>query len=58
VIAEGVEEAAQLQRLRDLGCGQAQGFLLARPMAAAELEARCRREQLAIAPGAAVAGAA
>ena len=40
VIAEGVEEEAQLRRLRELGCRYAQGFLLARPMPAGELEAR------------------
>jgi len=32
VIAEGVETAAQLQRLVELGCGSAQGFYLARPL--------------------------
>jgi diguanylate cyclase (GGDEF)-like protein len=31
VVAEGVETAEQLQRLRTLGCEQAQGFLFARP---------------------------
>ena len=39
VVAEGVEEEAQLRRLRELGCRYAQGFLLARPMPAAGLEA-------------------
>lgn len=42
VIAEGVEDETQLQRLRELGCEQAQGFLLARPMPALELEAAIR----------------
>ena len=42
VIAEGVEEEAQLERLRELGCRYAQGFLLARPMPAGQLEARYR----------------
>ncbi|MEB3352161.1 MAG: EAL domain-containing protein [Cyanobacteriota bacterium] len=31
VIAEGIETAGQLQRLRELGCGYGQGFLLGRP---------------------------
>ena len=31
VIAEGVENIAQLTRLRELGCSYAQGFLLGRP---------------------------
>ncbi len=33
VIAEGVETAAQLQRLRDLGCVHVQGYLTGRPSA-------------------------
>lgn len=32
VIAEGVETAQQLQRLHELGCDRAQGYLLGRPM--------------------------
>jgi len=31
VVAEGVEDMAQLEFLRDIGCEQAQGYLLARP---------------------------
>lgn len=34
VIAEGVEETDQLEQLRRIGCHQAQGYLLARPMPA------------------------
>ncbi|MFN4238012.1 MAG: EAL domain-containing protein [Vogesella sp.] len=37
VIAEGVEEAAQLAMLQDMGCDQAQGFHLYRPLPAGEL---------------------
>jgi PAS domain S-box-containing protein/diguanylate cyclase (GGDEF)-like protein len=37
VVAEGVETPAQLGALRGLGCGFAQGFLLARPMRLADL---------------------
>jgi diguanylate cyclase (GGDEF)-like protein len=33
-VAEGVESAAQLQALKDLGCDDAQGFLLGRPLPA------------------------
>lgn len=37
--AEGVETPAQLETLRALGCTDAQGYLLARPMAASDLPA-------------------
>lgn len=37
VIAEGVETAEQLELLRRLGCDQAQGFHLGRPIPADEL---------------------
>jgi EAL domain-containing protein (putative c-di-GMP-specific phosphodiesterase class I) len=36
VVAEGVEQEAQLEQLRDLGCQAVQGFLLARPLHAEE----------------------
>ena len=38
VVAEGVEEASQVEQLRALGCSFAQGFFFARPMPAGELE--------------------
>ncbi|MES9963531.1 MAG: bifunctional diguanylate cyclase/phosphodiesterase [Candidatus Sedimenticola sp. 20ELBAFRAG] len=37
IIAEGVEEAEQLQWLDNVGCPLAQGYLIARPMPAGEL---------------------
>jgi diguanylate cyclase (GGDEF)-like protein len=37
-VAEGVETEAQLEAMRELGCDAAQGFLLARPAPAEELE--------------------
>lgn len=40
VVAEGIERADQLAFLRDHGCHQAQGFLIARPMPADALERR------------------
>jgi diguanylate cyclase (GGDEF)-like protein/PAS domain S-box-containing protein len=42
VVAEGVEEAAQLDKLTALGCDFAQGFLFAQPMPPAKLEALLR----------------
>jgi EAL domain-containing protein (putative c-di-GMP-specific phosphodiesterase class I) len=36
-IAEGIETAVQLERLRDLGCDLGQGFLLGRPLDAAAI---------------------
>lgn len=39
VIAEGVEEPAQLAWLRAHGCGLAQGYLLGRPAPAPDLAA-------------------
>jgi diguanylate cyclase (GGDEF)-like protein len=38
VIAEGVETEQQLQTLRELGCQQAQGFLLGHPLPAADTQ--------------------
>ncbi len=38
VTAEGIERTGQLEWLRARGCNEAQGFLLARPLAAASLE--------------------
>ncbi|MEO7208290.1 MAG: EAL domain-containing protein [Steroidobacteraceae bacterium] len=38
VIAEGVETEEQLRMLTDLGCPQAQGYLLGRPMAAEQVQ--------------------
>ncbi|HEY4366789.1 MAG TPA: EAL domain-containing protein [Steroidobacteraceae bacterium] len=40
VTAEGVERAGQLEWLRARGCHEVQGFLLSRPVSAADLEAR------------------
>jgi diguanylate cyclase (GGDEF)-like protein/PAS domain S-box-containing protein len=42
VVAEGVETDAQLDFLRRLGCDGAQGYLIGRPMPAAQLQRRLR----------------
>jgi EAL domain-containing protein (putative c-di-GMP-specific phosphodiesterase class I) len=44
VVAEGVETVAQLARLRAIGCDEAQGFLLGRPIPAADLVALLRSD--------------
>ncbi|MEI2415793.1 EAL domain-containing protein [Orrella sp. JC864] len=38
VVAEGVETATQMEKLRSLHCDQVQGFLLARPLPVGEFE--------------------
>ncbi|PWS35519.1 diguanylate cyclase [Falsiroseomonas bella] len=45
VVAEGVERRGQLQALAELGCDQAQGFLLSRPLAAEALPALIARRR-------------
>ena len=39
VVAEGIETPGQLAQLRKLDCGYAQGFLLARPLSVAQVDA-------------------
>jgi diguanylate cyclase (GGDEF)-like protein len=53
IVAEGIEEPAQLLHLRRLGCELGQGFLFARPMPAAEIA-----RHFASPPEAAAAGVA
>ncbi len=49
VVAEGVESAEQLAYVRAEGCDEVQGFHLARPMSAADLQAFLERNQTAAA---------
>ena len=43
IVAEGVEDEAQLRRLADLGCDYAQGYLISRPQPARELDSLLQR---------------
>ncbi len=56
VTAEGVEETAQVAILRQLGCDQLQGYLLSRPVAAADLEKLLLRRNLLDQPDVALLG--
>jgi diguanylate cyclase (GGDEF)-like protein/PAS domain S-box-containing protein len=38
IVAEGVERRAQLERLREFGCDEVQGYLLMRPVSVEQLE--------------------
>jgi diguanylate cyclase (GGDEF)-like protein/PAS domain S-box-containing protein len=40
VVAEGIEEPVQAERLRELGCTLGQGYLFSRPVGEEEIEAR------------------
>lgn len=42
VVAEGVEDAATLEMLREIGCDEAQGYHIARPLPAAQATMRLR----------------
>jgi diguanylate cyclase (GGDEF)-like protein len=44
VVAEGIEDGATLDLLRDLGCDLAQGYLISKPMPASELAFRATSE--------------
>jgi EAL domain-containing protein (putative c-di-GMP-specific phosphodiesterase class I) len=56
VVAEGVETAEQLERLRELGCDEVQGFLFSRPLPAAEFERLLESSWCTPSPGLTVAG--
>ena len=43
LVVEGVEQEAQLQTVRDLGCRHVQGFYFSRPISPADCEALDRR---------------
>jgi diguanylate cyclase (GGDEF)-like protein len=52
VVAEGIEQPHQLAALREMGCGYGQGFLVARPMAAPNVEALIRTSDVSPGPAA------
>ncbi|MDH5612835.1 MAG: bifunctional diguanylate cyclase/phosphodiesterase [Gammaproteobacteria bacterium] len=45
VVAEGIEDLPTLQKLEELGCDNVQGYYLARPMPANELEKWCAESE-------------
>ena len=47
VLAEGVESSEQLKALREIGCDEGQGFLLARPLRAADFAKLLRARSFA-----------
>ena len=47
-VAEGVEDAIQASRLRELDCAQAQGYHFARPMPAGDVTALLTRQAAAL----------
>ena len=49
-VGEGVETLAQAERLKELGCDVAQGFLLGKPMPAAEFEVLLQAQPRLLAP--------
>ncbi len=49
-VAEGVESSQQAERLRDLGCGDLQGFLFAKPISVTKIPALVDQLGLAAAP--------
>jgi len=51
VVAEGVETAAQLGRLEELGCDEMQGFLFSRPVSADHFEQLLMLEAVSPGPG-------
>ncbi|MBY0270172.1 MAG: EAL domain-containing protein [Burkholderiales bacterium] len=53
VVAEGIETTADVDRLRELGCDEGQGYLYCKPQTAAQLEALWETGKLVHAPGSA-----
>jgi EAL domain-containing protein (putative c-di-GMP-specific phosphodiesterase class I) len=51
VIAEGVETLEQLDFLRERGCDPAQGYVLARPLAVAEISELLAGRRVVALPG-------
>jgi EAL domain-containing protein (putative c-di-GMP-specific phosphodiesterase class I) len=50
-VAEGIENAEQADRMRDLGCTYGQGFFFARPLTAMDVEAATRAIEPAVVAG-------